>query len=130
MIRAVLLLSALLLSSYSAFALTGADDHVVNEKNAVVFFYGFEVERITGIHEDEIEHYGCRYTIDRQSFMNVLQPNSSTNKYQRLDVRGEVVFSKDTIYFIDRDGIVRLGNKEYLLDKKLFISEIKPTGTC
>jgi hypothetical protein len=72
---------------------------------------------------------GCRYVIDRRVFLSELQPQSS-GKYEKRNVRGEVVVSDKTRYFIDRDGNVRLGDKQFILDKKSFESEIKSAGKC
>jgi hypothetical protein len=97
---------------------------------ASVYFYGFDVERITGIHEDEIKSLGCPYVIDRDVFLREINPNTSGLKYRGLDVRALVIFSQKESYFIDRQGVVSLNGREFLVDKNKFIKTIEQAGSC
>jgi hypothetical protein len=93
-----------------------------------VYFYGFDIQRITGLHENEIEKYGCLYELNKYEFISLLRAEPGA-KYQKLDIRAKAVFGND-IYFIDREGIVRNDINYYSIDRKKFKLLFSQIGRC
>jgi predicted nucleic-acid-binding protein len=92
------------------------DEHVGR-----VFYFGFEIERITGIHEEQIVQEGCAYVIPERVFLRLLRPNGDVkNRYRKRDVRALVTLSDATKYFVDHSGFVRSGANFYEIDKTSF----------
>lgn len=98
--------------------------------DAVVYFYGFRVERITGIHEGEIEKLGCLYSIRKRSFLKSVIPGAPSGHYQPRDVRAKVIFGPHDIYFVDRFGNGRHGAEEFVVDRKMFAASLSQTKPC
>jgi len=110
-------------ASYESFA--DADPRKV-----VIYYYGFEIERITGIHEEEIEELGCVYSADSNSIESALMAvNSSDAKYDRRDVRAKIEMHGKS-YFVDRAGFARQGDNYFQLDKVRFVASIALAGPC
>ena len=98
--------------------------------NAVIHYYGFEIERITGIHEEEIEELGCAYSADSDSIESALtEVDSQTVNYDRRDVRAKITM-RGRSYYVDRAGIARHGDSYFKLDKAQFIASITLVGPC
>ena len=106
-----------------------ADDNA--RVNSVrVYYYGFEIERITGIHEEEIQEIGCEYFANEESITDTISPLDVTDvRYDPLDVRARFEF-REEIYFVDRDGIVRQGTHYFRLDKENFVRALTLTRDC
>ena len=96
-------------------------------RKATVHYYDFGAQRITGLHEDEIDSYGCAYTLPAEAFLHLLS-NNSLGKYNPLDVRGHVALATGESYYIDRAGRVRFGDKQFVIDKRAFPKLLKPTS--
>jgi hypothetical protein len=96
-----------------------------------VFYFGFEIERITGLHEAEIQQHGCEYTIDRDAFYNLLLPAQDEDavKYNESDVRAKVELG-NSIYFVDRQGVVRTPKGPAIINKTEFVKSLKLVGAC
>lgn len=104
-----------------------ADD---GNPKAVIYYYGFEIERISGIHEEEIEELGCAYSADSGSIEGALTKLDSDNvAYDRRDVRAKITMRGES-FFVDRDGIVRQGDNHFQLDKARFVASITLIGLC
>ena len=106
-----------------------------NGPNAVegtVYYFGFEIERITGILEQEMEKNGCLYSISRQKFTSLLQEDIALGqKYNRRNVRAKVAFENEEPYFVSRQGVVRQGRKFFTLGKRDFVRSLSPVkGKC
>lgn len=99
-----------------------------HSSDAMVYYYGFGIQRITGIHEDEIESLGCKYTISTQSFLSLLSSATTDRSYNSLDVRAEVIFAPSKIYFIDRFGMVRMNDQKFSISKQAFAKLLVPVG--
>jgi hypothetical protein len=98
----------------------------------LVYYFGFEIERITGIPEHQMEDHGCLYKISREDFEKSLltDPEETKNlQYEKLDVRAKVVFA-DKYYFISRAGVVNTGKGYVLLDKKKFVDHLVSLKKC
>lgn len=95
-----------------------------------MYYYGFGIERITGIHEEEIDELGCKYTISKKQFLSMLSDTKDHRPYQPLDVRANVIFSPTEHYFIDRSGTVHARDREFTIDKKIFAQALKQQGEC
>lgn len=97
---------------------------------AVIYYYGFEIERITGIHEEEIQELGCLFSAKSDSIENALvKVNASDANYERRDVRAKIEMHGKP-YFVDRAGIVRQGDDYFQLDKAWFVASIALVGPC
>jgi len=107
---------------------SGANMSNENDQGTV-YYFDFEIERITGIPESQIEEYGSIFTINKNYFEKCLLFDIDTAKstnYNKLDVRAKIVFS-DRVYFVDHSGIVNTGNRYAMLNKKQFVRYlIKP----
>lgn len=96
-----------------------------NSIEGTVYYFEFEIERIAGIPEQQMEEYSCVYTISRQKFIPLLREDVSLGKkYNRSDVRAKVVFKDEEPYFVSREGIVRHGSKFFMLSKQDFVSRL------
>jgi len=86
-----------------------------------VYHYGFDIDRITGILEGEIEVLGCKYKINISEFKKVLNlVEIKNNRYNEFDVRSKVIFGQE-LYFIDREGFVKESSGGfYFLNKETF----------
>ncbi len=99
-------------------------------QEAVVYYYGFEIERITGIHEEEIEELGCVYSANSDSIESVLaKADSSDVDFDRRDIRAKIEM-RGKSYFVDRAGIARQGDNYFRLDKVQFVASITLFGSC
>ena len=97
---------------------------------AIINYYGFEIERITGIHEEEIEQLGCLFSARLESIENALvRVNSSDANYKRSDVRAKIEMHGKP-YFVDRAGIVRQGDDYFQLDRAQFVASISSVRPC
>lgn len=104
----------------------------LQDNQGLVYYFGFEIERITGIPEHQMEEYGCLYKISREDFEKSLLTDIGTTKnlqYNKLDVRAKVLFAKKH-YFIDHSGVVSTGTGHVSLDKKKFVSHLTPIQKC
>jgi hypothetical protein len=98
----------------------------------LVYYFGFEIQRITGIPEHQMEDHGCLYKISREDFeKSLLTDNESTKNlhYEKLDVRAKIIFS-DRHYYISRAGVVNTGKGYVLLDKKKFVDHLVSLKKC
>lgn len=94
-----------------------------------VRYYGFDIQRITGLLEREIDQYGCPFEIARSDFDRVILGRAD-QAYNPNDVRAKVVFGTETIY-IDRFGVARrVGGEDFSIDKAAFAKALTATGTC
>ena len=99
-------------------------------EQALVYFYGFEIERITGISEEEIEKLGCSYTaLSRDLERTLTGIDASASEYERRDVRARIEM-RGNIYFVDRLGFVRQGDNHFILEKVKFVASITSSGPC
>jgi len=91
------------------------------ETTALVYYFGFDIDTIAGLHKEQVEEYGCIYTVAKSEFLKALTPASKTDApYNKLVVKAEVKFSPDTSYLIDIDGHVSLNDQQYVIDKRTF----------
>jgi hypothetical protein len=98
----------------------------------LVYYFGFEIERITGIPEHQMEDHGCLYKISREDFEKSLLTDKESTKnphYEKLDVRAKIIFS-DRHYFVSRAGVVNTGKGYVLLDKKKFVDHLVSLKKC
>lgn len=99
-------------------------------EEGLVYYFGFDIERITGIPESQIEDYGCLFKITQNNFQESLSAaEGGATKYNKLDVRAKAVFGNKQ-YFLDRSGIVRTGDRYFSLNKKSFVSHLLPVRKC
>lgn len=92
------------------------------EHSNKVFYFSFDIDRLTGIPEHQIEEYGCLYNIKitQQRFESMLAMPSCKFSYDERDVRAKVIFDDIQPYFINIDGVVRHGDNFFIIDKKEF----------
>ena len=130
---ASLCLSLFLLACAQAGAGPGIKQTIpLQSDQGLVYYFGFEIQRITGIPEHQMEDHGCLYKISREDFEKSLLTDTEATKnlqYEKLDVRAKVVFA-DKYYFISRAGVVNTGKGYVLLDKKKFVSHLVPIKKC
>lgn len=100
----------------------------------VVYYFGFEIPRITGIPEEQIQDYGCVYGIDQGQFTAVLHKAEAQDKlrYKKSDVRAKVVLPDGSEYFVNGEGVVRWNDSWFILDKKRFVGllTLASPGRC
>jgi hypothetical protein len=108
-----------------------ASSQAASESVGRVWYYGFDVQRITGLLEEEIERYGCPFEIARAAFDHAAESErAAAQPYNSRDVRAKIVFGSETV-FIDRFGAARrVGGEEFLVDKKLFVDSLVAAGPC
>jgi len=95
-----------------------------------IYYFGFDIERITGIHESQIEELGCHYKATKKKMEESLTLlDDEKVDYEPLNVRAEIRMGGRS-YFVDRDGNVRQGSSYYLLDKEMFVSSITLATPC
>ena len=98
----------------------------------LVYYFGFEIQRITGIPEHQMEDHGCLYKISREDFEKSLLTDKESIKnlhYEKLDIRAKIIFS-DRHYFVSRAGVVNTGKGYVLLDKKKFVDHLVSLKKC
>ena len=93
------------------------------------YVFGFDIERMTGIPEHQIEEYGCLYKISGLKFISLLKSETSPAKYIKLDIRAKVIFN-NKVYFIDRFGVVRSDTKFFSIDTTKFMLLLIGKGKC
>lgn len=102
----------------------------MSDEDASVHYFGFEIDRITGIHEDEIVEVGCRYSVGTEHFRSLLTRSAAINmSYAPNNVRAVVIIGSD-YYYIDIAGNTRFGDKFYTIDRKNFAESLVPHGEC
>jgi hypothetical protein len=108
-----------------------ASSQAASENVGRVRYYGFDVQRITGLLEEEMERYGCSFEITREAFNRAaLSERSAAQPYNSKDVRAKIVFGSETV-FIDRFGAARrVGGEEFSVDKELFAASLVAAGPC
>jgi len=124
-----------------AFTFLGisSDTDAIKEKQtiasseALVCFIDFRIEFIVGKTEKDFQNQKllrsiCKYSIDKEEFLHLLSSKISTEPYSSGDVRAKVIFSSEMVYFIDRRGLVRYGDKEFFIDKAKFTASLKKRG--
>ena len=93
----------------------------VIRENGLAYYYDFKKERITGLHEDEIEHYGIEYSINSHKFLKLLEKkDNGQQEYDHLNVRAKVLLPKQE-FFIDYEGNIRAGIEYYRIDRDAFV---------
>lgn len=119
--RSILFIAAILpFVAAAAYAETPAAT-----KEVPVCLIDFRIDFAVG-RESELDNPGiCRYSIDEQAFLGLLVRRPDSEYYESRDVRARVAFSHDSIYFIDRSGVVRFGSKKFVIDKQKFLEWIK-----
>lgn len=91
----------------------------------IVYYYGFKVDRITGLHESEIQKYGCLYFADRNIITSSLTISENAGeKYNRSNIRASMIID-DSIYYIDYNGIARKDDVFFVIDKDKFVQSLK-----
>jgi len=127
--------SSMLLSIASLAIVTEAKStqvEVIDQGTAS--YFGFEIERMTGIPEQQMSEYGCLYHIDKPSFLAILKKASSgeVSSYNKSNVRARIDFPGMAIYFVDYQGIVRNGGDFYVVDRSKFASllHLKKPSRC
>jgi hypothetical protein len=95
-----------------------------------VSYYGFDVQRITGLLEQEIDDYGCPFEISRSKFDRAIVPLSGDQAYNARDVRAKVAFGAE-VFYIDRFGVGKTPNGDtFAVDKAAFVGGLVSTGSC
>jgi hypothetical protein len=128
-------LSILLFLSACAHAGNGVDTKQTMSLQAdegLVYYFGFEIQRIAGIPEHQMEEHGCLYKISRKDFEKSLLTDKESIRnlhYEKLDVRAKIIFP-DRYYFVSRAGVVNTGNGYVLLDKKKFVDHLVSLKKC
>jgi len=119
----------LLLISCSSHGLQSKDNLVVG----VVYYFDFDVERITGIPESQIDEYGCMFNIKYDDFKKSLLSDKDVSDYliyNANDVRAMISFGSE-IYYVDREGIVKLQDKKYsILNKEKLVKILYNKTKC
>lgn len=89
--------------------------------DARIYYFGFEIKRITGIPEAQIDAYGCLYKGNSDQLRQLLTaaPPSKVD-YQPFDVRAKIILAQD-VWYIDSNGVAKLGGKAVAIDKALFV---------
>jgi hypothetical protein len=105
----------------------GGAQKAMNDKG-VVYYFDFDIERITGLHESDMNGYGCSSVVDRFKFEGLLSEGIK-DKYNSLDVRAKVSF-KDKDYFVDRAGNVRAGSDYFYLNTSELSEVIMKGSKC
>lgn len=101
------------------FAL-GCSKIAIGQDKGIVHYFDFDVPRMTGIPEGQMESYGCIYTLEREKFDALIKSGklSSSFEYKDKDIRAKVKFKNGRTYYIDSSGIIRDGGKFFISDKK------------
>lgn len=128
MIRVVTLVSFMVLVS-CGFA-QDSELPMPSIDRAVIYYFGFEIDRITGIPEDQIQDYGCLYDADKEDIISSLTTyHDSNEKYDQFDVRAKILIDND-IYFVDYKGVVKKDNNLFKIDKDKFVRSLILVGDC
>jgi hypothetical protein len=98
----------------------------VSANDALVCLVDFRIDLVVGKDEYDIgDSQYCKYEVDQKKFLSLLTSMSSSAVYMENNVRAKVSFSKSVVYFIDYNGVVRIGSKRFEIDKFKFIKMIR-----
>lgn len=91
-----------------------------------VCFTGFEIQFLVGKTEESINspEY-CGFSIEKTKFIKMISYRPSSEFYLYFHVRAKVSFSRQDVYFIDNNGIVRSGGRKFFIDKEQFSKSLK-----
>lgn len=139
--------SAIAAAVFSTFALLGCSEappsatdlpqRAATSKRAspnqtgTVYFFGFDVPRVTGIPEHEMEKFGCKFKITEPDLIAAMaspQPPHVPD-YNALDVRAKISFPKET-YYIDHQGVLYKQGRPLLIDKAKFNDALMEPEPC
>ncbi|MDR3324039.1 MAG: lysophospholipase [Zoogloeaceae bacterium] len=101
------------------------------ETRGIAYYFGFEIERATGIPEAQMEQYGCRYTLTRKDFLVSLTEDKTATYDQtrgRFNVRAKVMFPGEAPWFISYDGLGRQEARFFIADKQKFRASLTFVG--
>jgi hypothetical protein len=108
----------------------GAESPKSRNSEVVVYYYWFDVERITGIPEHQIEVYGCLYSAEKEGILNSISLIEVNNiNYDSSDVRAKIIL-EEKVFFIDYKGVVKSDNNFFKVDKASFVKSLKPVANC
>jgi hypothetical protein len=107
-----------------AAQLTKKDPVLLNE--AMVCFVDFRIGLVVGKSESDIgDSKYCRYAVDRKKFLSLLTSVPASTFYMSNNVRAKISLSTKDVYFIDYNGVVRLGDERFKISKKAFTEAIR-----
>jgi hypothetical protein len=94
---------------------------------ALVYYFDFDIDTNAGLHQEQVEEDGCVYTVAKSEFLKALVPASKVDApYNKFVVKAVVKFSSDESYLVDIDGHVSLNKRQFLIDKKVFVTMLQP----
>lgn len=96
-----------------------------NNEEGLVYFATFEIEYIFGFTETSIEYFGDKFKINKTNFVSLLKDNKEELRYDWSPLRAKVIFSGSDVYYINQKGVVKHGDKFYIVDKEGFKRELK-----
>ena len=95
-----------------------------------VYYFDFEVDTITGLHEFDMDKQGCMFTVDKSQFRKMLR--HTVEHYDETNVKAKVIELSGEVYFIDAYGVARAENHYFQIDKTAFVRALhmKNYGKC
>jgi hypothetical protein len=94
------------------------------DENGTVYYEGFDVERYFPLSEETIEKYGYKCEISKTNFLSLLQRGQKefgdATIYEKHDVRVKIIFPRNDVYFISKNGAGRHEKDYFVIDKEKF----------
>lgn len=90
-------------------------------RDARIYYFGFEVQRMTGIPEGQMASVGCVYSADSTQLRQLLIASPpSWARYEPGNVRAKIEMPQEA-WYIDANGIAKIGEKTVLVDRTAFV---------
>jgi hypothetical protein len=89
-------------------------------EEGVAYYFDFNVPRMVGIPESQMESYGCTYAVSKEDVERLIRtsPPSSSGAYESKDVRVKMEFKDGHTYYVDSSGVIRDGARYFSGDKE------------
>jgi len=92
-----------------------------DHRDVRVYFFGFDIQRITGIPEADIASSGCAYIADARRLTTLLALSpASSRAYESRDVRAKVIGLEGVDFYVDASGVAKVGARTVDIDKTAF----------
>jgi hypothetical protein len=107
------------------------DTKEANEKVGLVYFVDFNLQTITGYHEENMEQYGDKFCVRKSDFLTILLPKKQNTQeigfsYNKHHVKAKINFRSSENYYIDHAGEVRFDSMFFTVDKAAFNHILTP----
>lgn len=106
------------------------DGDSADQPGAVLYLLGWEVQTITGWHEENFPGNLPENCIDSDGFREILELRDSGQLYDPRDVKALLITRDGKKYYIDYSGDVRSGQTYYKINVEQFLELASIHANC